>query len=336
MDIPDTLNQGSVSVGGPLVRDKTFFFVAADYTAQDRTAQLSSSLPSFVLPADGSLEYAGHYRQVLVDARLDHKLTDSQNLMVRLNVDRFYDDNPQDAVGGTSAPSVARKYSRRSVTGQINHTAVLSPTLFNEARVAYLDGDPVTLWEAQNLSTTYTRAGTVPFTIGQSRSSDLFSRSFQFADTLSWSSGMHSLRVGASAARHTSGGTGSEPGTAVLGTFTFKTTTTAPFDQLTLNDVQSYTQPIDFGINSYSLGQWLVAGFVQDSIRLRPDLTVDVGLRYDHQSLTDAKTNFAPRVGFGWHPGGDERTSIRGGYGMYYTQIRSNVSPATWSTGWTG
>ncbi len=325
VDIPDTLGQGSLSVGGPLVRDKTFFFLAGDYTAQDRTALLSSSLPSFVLPADGSLQYAGHYRQFLLDARVDHKLTDNQNLMGRLNIDRFYDDNPQDAVGGTSAPSVARKYSRRSVAGQINDTVVLSPTLFNEARVAYTDGDPVTLWEAQNLSTAYTRAGNVPFTIGQSRASDLYSRSFQFADTLSWSSGIHSLRIGASAARHRSGGTGSEPGTAILGTFTFKSTTTAPFDQLTLNDVQSYTQPIDFGINSYSLGQWLVAGFVQDSIRLHPDLTVDVGLRYDRQTLTDAKTNFAPRVGFGWHPAGDQRTSVRGGYGMYYTQIQTNL-----------
>jgi hypothetical protein len=52
---------------------------------------------------------------------------------------------------------------------------------------------------------------------------------------------------------------------------------------------------------------------------------VDVGLRYDRQTLTDAKTNLSPRVGFGWHPGGDVRTSVRGGYGMYYTQIRSNV-----------
>jgi len=77
--------------------------------------------------------------------------------------DRFSDDNPQDAVGGTSAPSVARRYSRRAYTGQLNHTAVLSPTLFNDARVAYLYGDPVTLWEAHDLSTAYTRAGNVPF-----------------------------------------------------------------------------------------------------------------------------------------------------------------------------
>lgn len=325
VDIPDKLNQGSASIGGPLVKDKTFFFVAADYTAQDRTTTLSSALPAFVLPADGNLEYTGHYRQVLVDGRLDHKLTESQNLMLRLNYDRFYDDNPQDAVGGTNAPSVARRYSRRSFSAQLNHTAVLSPSLLNEARVGYLHGDPVSLWEAENLSTTYTRAGNVPFTIGQSRASDIYSHQLQVSDTVTWSRGKHSVRLGASVARHTSGGTGSEPGTPILGTFTFKTATTAPFDQLTLNDVQSYTQPIDFGISSYDLSQWLLAGFVQDSIRLHPDLTVDVGLRYDRQTLTDAKTNFSPRVGFGWHPGGDERTSIRGGYGMYYTQIRSNA-----------
>ena len=165
----------------------------------------------------------------------------------------------------------------------------------------------------------------MPFTIGQSRASNLFGHQAQFSDTLSWSHGMHYVRFGGSVIHHTSGGFGSEPGTAILGTFTFKNTTTAPFDQLTLADVQNYTQPINFGISSYNLKQWLYAGFVQDSIHLRRDLTVDLGLRYDRQTLTDATKDFAPRVGFGWHPGGNSRLSIRGGYGMYYTQIQSNL-----------
>ncbi len=325
VDIPDELSQVSGSIGGPIIKDKTFFFATADYTRQDRTTFLSSTLPAFVLPQDGNLAYTGHYRQTLVDGRLDHKLTSSQTLMFRMNVDRFDDDNPQDAVGGTSAPSVARRYARRSWTAQVNHTWVVNPNLLNEARFAYLNGDPVTLWEAQTLSTTYTRSGSVPFTIGQSRASDLFGHQVQFSDTLSWSRGIHNLRFGGSVVHHTSGGTGSEPGTAILGTFTFKNTTTAPFGQLTLGDVQNYTQPINFGISSYELKQWLVTGFVQDKIHLGSDLTVDLGLRYDRQTLTDAKKDFAPRVGFGWHPGGDSHLSIRGGYGMYYTQIQSNL-----------
>jgi len=240
-DVPDVLHQFSGSFGAPLVKDKTFLFATADYTRQDRTTFLSSTLPAFVLPADGSLTYTGHYQQVLFNGRVDHKFTPSQTLMVRTNVDRFYDTNPNDAVGGTSAPSVARKYSRRSVTGQANLTSILGSNLVNEARMAYLDGDPVTLWEAQTLSTAYTRSGSVPFTIGQSRLSDTFSRSAQLSDTLSWSHGMHTVRVGGSLVRHTSGGTGNEPGFAILGTFTFLSTTTAPFDQLTLANVQNYT-----------------------------------------------------------------------------------------------
>jgi Carboxypeptidase regulatory-like domain/TonB dependent receptor len=324
-DVPDELSQLSGSLGGAIVKDKSFFFASGDYTRQDRTTFLSSALPAFVLPADGSLSYVGHYRQGLLNARLDHKLTPTQTLMVRGNIDRFYDTNPNDAVAGTSAPSVARKYSRRSWTTQVNHTAVLGPSLLNEVRFAYLNGDPVTLWESQALSTTYTRAGSVPFTIGESRSADLFSRQAQLSDTLSWSHAKHYVRFGGSVTRHTSGGTGGEPGTAILGTFTFLNTTTKPFDQLTLADVQQYSQPISYGITSYELKQWLSSVFVQDSFRATHDLTLDLGLRYDRQTLTDATRNVAPRVGFGWHPHDNARLAIRGGYGMYYTQIRANA-----------
>ena len=50
-DMPDELSQVSGSIGGPIVKDKTFFFATADYTRQDRTTYLSSTLPAFVLPA---------------------------------------------------------------------------------------------------------------------------------------------------------------------------------------------------------------------------------------------------------------------------------------------
>jgi carboxypeptidase family protein/TonB-dependent receptor-like protein len=324
-DVPDVLNQFSATIGAPFVKDQTFFFASADYTRQDRTTFLSNALPAFLLPADGNLAYVGNYRQVLFNGRVDHKIAPMQTVMVRANLDRFYDTNPNDAVGGTSAPSVARKYSRRSATMNGSHTWVLSPDLLNEARIGFNNGDPVTLWEAQSLSTAYTRAGSVPFTIGQSRLSDVHSRQAQVSDTLTWSRGKHNLRVGGSVAHHNSGGTGSEPGTAVLGTFTFLNTTTAPFDQLTLANVQNYTQPISFGISSYELDQWLTALFAQDTFRVNNDLTLDLGLRYDRQSLSDATNDFAPRVGFGWHPNGDSRLSIRGGYGLYYTQLVANV-----------
>src|SRR4030095_13530902 len=62
VDIPDFLSQVSGSIGGPIVKDKTFFFATADYTHQNRTTFLSPSLPAFVLPPDGQLDYTRHNR----------------------------------------------------------------------------------------------------------------------------------------------------------------------------------------------------------------------------------------------------------------------------------
>jgi len=60
--------------------------------------------------------------------------------------------------------------------------------------LAYLDGDPVTLWEAQALLNHLYRGsggGAVPFTVGQSRASNLWGHQIQLSDTLSWSRGKH-------------------------------------------------------------------------------------------------------------------------------------------------
>jgi len=332
VDVPDKLNQVSGSFGGPIVKDKTFFFASADYTMQDRTTALSSTLPAFVLQ-NGSLTYTGLYRQRLGDFRLDQKIGLDQTLTIRVNFDHFYDTNPQDAVIGTTAPTAARIYTRGGWSTQVNHTSILSANLINEARAVYTDGDPVTEWGAIQSGTIYQRtAGNAQFKVGANQVSDLYSRQATVSDTLSWLHGKHDVRFGGSLARHMTGGTGTEPGQAQLGTFTFCGSgascpdATLPFQQLTLADVTSYSQPITFGAPfPYTLNQWLGAAFVQDSYRVRTDLTLDLGLRYDRQSLTQSTKDFAPRVGFGWHPGGNPKLAFRGGYGIYYTQIQSNV-----------
>jgi hypothetical protein len=329
VDIPDTLNQYSASIGGRIVEDKTFFFAAFDYTRQNRVTALSPSLPAFVLE-DGSLTYTGEYRQKLFDARVDHKLTPGQTLMFRYNLDQMFDTNPNDTVINTTAPSAARRYTRRGWSTQVNHTSVLSPTLLNEARVSYTNGDPVTLWEPIHAQAIYRRVAPspVPFTIGDNRFSDLYSRQVQLSDTLTMSHGKHQVRLGGSITRHMTGGFGNEPGQQLLGTYTFfpsGPSASLPFEQLTLNDVQNYSQPITFGTTKdYTLNQWMGAAFAQDTFRVSNDLTLDLGLRYDKQSITTANGNIAPRIGFGWHPNGDSKTAIRGGYGMYYTQVRTN------------
>src|SRR5208337_4867084 len=87
---------------------------------------------------------------------------------------------------------------------------------------------------------------------------------------------------------------------------------------------------------SYTVNDTLWSLFAQDDIRVRQDLTVNVGLRYEQQTFTDSRKDFAPRIGFSYNWRGDGQTVIRGGYGIYYSQIVDNSEANYALTGPTG
>jgi hypothetical protein len=322
-DVPDVLNQISGAIGGPIVASQTFFFGAGEFSNQDRTAYFAN-IPATIALLNGVTSYKGNYKQGLVDVRFDHKLNKAHTLMGRVNLDRFTDTNPQDVVSGTTLPSAGREFWRHTSSFQLNETAVLSESMLNEVRFEYQHGDPITNFDPLTPSTQFTRAGIA--TEGESRYSHVWSHQAQLSDTLTWTRGRHYLKAGGSLSRATSGGDGTEFGGAfVLGQFTINPTATAPIPQLTIADATRYTQTFNFGVNDYTNKQWIYAFFAQDSFRVRSDLTLDLGLRYDRQTFTDGKANFAPRLGAGWHPMGHADTVIRGGYALYYTMIRSNT-----------
>ena len=318
-DIPDSLLQGSIAVGGPLVKDRTRYFAAGDVSNQTRTATLTTPL---VAPGT---TFTGDSRQLLVNARVDHEIDPRHSLMARVNVDRVFDTNPQGAVSGLLLPTAGRRFTRHAAGAQANATSIVSDRMVNEARFEYQDADPVTAFDPLTPSTQFTRAGAVPFTSGESRAVHVFSRVAQLSDTLSWTRDRHYVRAGGQLSRSTSGGDGTEFGSAfVLGQYTVLPSTTAPPERLTLADMQRYQQSFTLGAGRYELSQWIGAVFAQDSYRARSDLTLDLGLRYDRQTFSDGTKNVAPRAGFGWNPAGDPRTSVRGGYGLYFTQLRAN------------
>ena len=89
--------------------------------------------------------------------------------MARVNLDRFYDTNPQDAVSGNVLPSAGRQFARHSWGAQLNGTSIVSSAMVNEARLDFQQADPVTSFDPLSPSTQFTRAGAVPFTSGESR-----------------------------------------------------------------------------------------------------------------------------------------------------------------------
>lgn len=315
-DAEDELAQGSAFFSGPLVRDRVYWSAAGEYSDQDRDSIITSSL------APGT--FTGHYKQSLFFGRLDADLNDSNHMLARYDLDRFTDTNPADAVGGVALPSAARTFRRKTQSLQLNESAVLSGSVFNDVRLSWLEGDPITEFEPANLSTQFVRPGVS--TEGESRSARLTNRQYQLADTASFGLGNHYLKIGGDVVRSKSGGNGQEFGSPfVLGQFTFLPgiSPTIPTSQLTLANVQRFTQ--GFGNVSYSVEETNWSVFAQDDYRVRPDLVINLGLRYDRQTLTGDDDNFSPRLGFAYNPGGDPRTTIRGGYGVYYSEIRANI-----------
>jgi hypothetical protein len=104
-----------------------------------------------------------------------------------------------------------------------------------------------------------------------------------------------------------------------------------------------------FGNSGYSGDQHAIYWYANDIWKVRRNLNINLGLRYEYtstpygwtqqalNSVSDApgvitfgspqapKNDFAPRVGFAYSPGTDGRTSIRGGFGLAYDVLYDNI-----------
>ena len=314
----DELLQFSGLISGPIIEDKTHFLVGGEINRQKRSSVVSSTL------APGTL-FDGKYKQSLLFARVDHQINENNTLTGRFNLERFTDSNPADAVGGLNLSSAARTFERNTYSAQLSETAILSSKLVNEARFQYQLGSPITQFTPANAGTQFIRPIS---TEGESRGATLINHQYQFADTFSLLAGKQSFKFGGDVEFSSSGGNGQEFGSGyTLGQFRFTNARAnnpaIPTSDLTIADAASFTQ--SFGNANYNVRQYLWSLFAQDDFRVRRDLTLNFGLRYDRQTFTDDKNNLAPRLGFAYNFLGDSKTVVRGSYGIYYSQLRANL-----------
>src|SRR5215467_3080046 len=84
-----------------------------------------------------------------------------------------------------------------------------------------------------------------------------------------------------------------------------------------------------FGNPNYNYPRNFAAFFLQDSWKIASNLTFNYGLRYELDSqygpLKADKNNVAPRVSFAWDPFNNHKTVIRGGFGIFYSQIYGQI-----------
>ncbi len=332
----DTVGQSALSISGPIGSgDRTHFFLAGEFTRENRASPVTSPV------APGN--FMGHYRDWLAYFRLDHAINQSNNLFLRGDLDSFSDSNPNGTVGGNNLPTVDRVFRRRTYSEELGETAVLNSRLLNSIRLQFQLASPITQFDPVVYGTQYqvpvSTGGT--FTTGTSQSALLLNRQYEAAETLSADLGAHRVRFGADAIFAHNGGDSKEFGGPIyLGQFVYNTCTQAlSYCESSaylgnIANVRTYTQ--SFGNANYTVNDTLWSLFAQDDYRVGKDLTINLGLRYEQQTFTDSRNDFAPRVGFAYNLRGQGRTVIRGGFGIYYSQVVDNSEANYALTGPTG
>ncbi len=327
----DQLNQTAATLSGKIPgSDPTHFFFAGEQSQQRRGSAVTSALAPGI--------FQGHYRDLLGALRLDRPLSASNNAFLRASADGFYDTNPNGIVGGQTLPSVARTFHRKTYSLEAGDTAILSPRVVNNLRAQFQLGSPITQFDPVVLGTQFSVpiSGGPTFTSGTSQSALLMNRQYGVTETVSAVLGKHQLALGGDwLYAHTGGDSKEFGGPYFLGRFVYNTCAQAgdtlvqleaycesPAFLNNIANVATYTQ--GYGNPSYTVDDHLFAFFAQDDYHLSRRLTLNLGLRYERQTFTDSTTNFAPRVGFVFDPLGTGGTILRGGFGIYSSQVVDN------------
>jgi outer membrane receptor protein involved in Fe transport len=302
--------QGGGWAGGPIRLNKTHFF--ASYEGTRRVSVVTVTSPY----GPGDFDQPFDNNQLL--AKITHQLNDKNHLTGRFSLDRPF--NRYQGVGGLTVRERGIHYLTQDRAYVGNLTTIVSNRFLNELRVQVSDGgiridvDNPDSYTINRPTGNLGKPANQPQAIPELR--------FQVVDNVTVERGRHRFKFGVDVQRITSDGYLYQN---IPGVFQFATD--RPFDP---NDLTTY--PTTFTQNQGDVNfEFLVDGFaafVQDTWQLPSNVTINAGLRYDRWSMTGTDLrdlSFAPRLGVAWDPGGDGKTSIRGGVGVFYNNIMTNV-----------
>jgi len=318
--------QYGASAGGPLVRDRTFYFANAERRRLDQTGVVTIA-PDAARAINGRLEGTGYrgplvatgvyqspVRSTNVLTRVDHQIAGADLLTVRYSAYHVDAQNARGA-GGLSAASASAALENIDHTVAISNTRTLSSRTVNETRAQFahsdLDAPPTdTLGPAVGI------AGVASFGRLSSSPTARLNRMLQIVDSLSRQSGAHAVRGGIDFLYNRDRITFPR---SAGGNYTFSS-----LDNFLAGVYNNAGFTQTFGVAAVSQSNANVGVYAQDEWKLGRAVTLNYGLRYDLEfleTITTDRNNVSPRVGLAWVPGASGRTVLRANVGVFYDRV---------------
>jgi hypothetical protein len=308
-------------------------------------SQIQNGLNGFLV---GALESNGglfpyNTREYLASGRFDHRFSDANQISVTYRYGHDREENPDvQSLTGFSAGSAVRAYDD-NILAAFYHQ--FSATAQNELRLQF----------------DFYNTGVIPNEPGEAGlqipgfvnnlGTNIFlpessiTRRYEIADNFTLVRGHHTFKFGGSELLR---GNHTESHTFFPGRFVFSSLPGGAISpQLASTSITSL-QAASFGIPvvfQQGFGNPVypyytrpfTAGYFQDTWQIRPNLTLNLGLRYEldtqYAPLNTYKKDFGPRVSFAWDPFGNHKTVIRGGYGIFYAPIYDQITSVDYSLG---
>ena len=350
---PYHFDQYGVSLGGPIVRDKHFFFANWDRQRNSvpNDVVLGSGRITFPTDADSQrglailqakgASYSRQQNQDVFLLKTDSELPASTHLSIRYNRQLFHGINFEN--GGIDN-SVEHTGNSNVFTDSFSgvFTSTTGSSFFNEVRAQYLKDSEPGVANSANPEAQVNQGGIRVLTIGRNSFSprETTIKRSQIADTATYVLQNHSLKGG----------------------FDYSRDEILNFFPGNFSGVYVFNSLADFANGKPLRYSQAFAGagttgpttrpnlketglFAQDEWRFMPSLTLNLGLRYDRQQMEQPSVlnpdqqlqaagyktnripvdnnNIAPRLGIAWTPGNNNRTVVRAGYGIFYGRLPS-------------
>ena len=323
--------EGGFTLGGPLVKDRVFWFV----NFEDVKAGAPLILNPTPLTPSG-ITVNSPIKNLLASGRLDVRLNDKNQLMARYNAERFAQLNTTAQIGNAITPDSLIDSLFHSNGINVALVSSLTPRLVNEARffrLWYLTATPDhTTLPGEQFASYYTGANFLGPQGG-------WNKRYQYLDNLTWTHGAHQFKTGFNVSYY--------PWYSLFTQFHF-----GQYGDFTGcgGDCGSPTDfTVGIGPGQVRSKDNIYGFYGQDTWKVSHNLTVNYGLRYDLEAgafrggpinggpsgcqqgnaiipaCSSDKNNFQPRVGFSYSVGSTGRTLVKGGFGEVTFLAYNNV-----------